>query len=107
MVSLHVDVQVVHAGGVERSSCWYSLAFRKSRFAGQSQMKLKGPTPLYNFSKLVRGTLPGYFDLMPYEYGAASLSKASSECLDLAYLNAVWRYSHKVGRKHFPVGIFE
>ena len=105
MAGLHVDVQVVHACGVKKTSYWCSLAFRKALLAGQAQIKLKEPCPVYNFAKLVKDTPPGYDELMPYEYGIACLIKDFVGCFDLAYLTAVWRYWHKAGRKHFPMCI--
>ena len=69
-------------------------------------MSLPEPDPGYNLVKLVDRMLPGYCQLMPYEYHVGPLLRSHGQCIDLAFLEAVWRYSRKLGEKRFPCGDF-
>jgi len=80
-----------------------STAFSKHVF-GDDQGKLADPMPASNLRKLMTATLPGYNKVFAGQYQAEALICANYSCLDLAYCEAVWRYSKLMGPKRFPPG---
>ena len=67
---------------------------------------MKEPDPIHNFQLLVESMLPAYSDIFGYEYQVGNLLRNNKMCLDLAFLEAVWRYSRKVGEPFFKCGDF-
>ena len=70
-------------------------------------MLLDEPGPSHNFKKLVERMLPAYSDLLSYEYHTGPLLRNNNMCLDLAFPEAVWRYSRKMSVQRFPCGDFK
>ena len=103
---LFLNVAVTRAGAKPPLPIWCTAAFRHFVFAGKSQLLLLEPEPAHNLAKLVERMLPCYSSLLPYEYHIGPLLRTHGQCLDLAFLEAVWRYSRKVGDKRFPCGDF-
>ena len=69
-------------------------------------MLLNGPGPTHNFQLLVERMLPASSEIFPYEYHVGNLMRNNRMCLDLAFLEAAWRYSRKVGEGFFQCGDF-
>ena len=103
---LFVNVAVPRAGAKPPLPIWCTAAFRHFVFGGKSQVLLLEPEPAHNLSKLLERMLPGYASILPYEYHIGPLLRTHGQCLDLAFLEAVWRYSRKIGDKRFPCGDF-
>jgi hypothetical protein len=103
---LFINVAVKHVGAKFNTPVWCTPSFRHFVFEGKSQLLLKEPEPAHNLVKLVNRMLPGYGELMPYEYQVGPLLRGHSQVVDLAFLEAVWRYSRKVGEKRFRCGNF-
>ena len=80
---------------------WCTTSFRHYVFGGTSQFLLPEPDPTHNFQLLVERMLPAYSEVFPYEYHVGNLLRGNRMCLDLAFLEAVWRYSRKVGETFF------
>ena len=101
-----VSVACTRTGDKPVFPVWCSSSFRHFVFGGKSQMFLAEPDAHHNFKKLVERMLPAYSDLLSYEYHTGPLLRNNKMCLDLAFLEAVWRYSRKIGEKRFPCGDF-
>ncbi len=97
---------VVRVGAKPGLPMWCTPSFRHFLLEGKSQLLLREPEPAPNLVKLVDRILPGYVSVMPYEYQLGPLLRGHANCVDLAFLEAVWRYSKKVGQKRFPCGDF-
>ena len=101
-ISVKVDKSKRPAG-----SHMASPAFAVVMFGRRSRESLTDPAPQTHFYRLIERLLPRYFELFPYEY--RSLNLVTNNCFnyDLAFLEAVWRYSRVLGENHFPCGWFD
>ena len=64
-----------------------------------------GHEPKFAFRKLVEALCPMYFDLFHVRYGLETLLTDSRHNLDLAFVAAVWRYTHVVGKEQYRFGV--
>ena len=101
-----VNVAKTYAARKDIVPVWCATSFRAWLFAGKSQAMLTEPDPIHHFTKLVGSMLPSYTEMFGYEYQLGNLLRNNKMCLDLAFLEAVWRYSRKVSKKHFECGDF-
>ena len=85
---------------------WCTTSFRHYLFGGKSQTLLAEPDPIHHFTMLVESMLPAYAEIFGYEYQVGNLLRNNKMCLDLAFLEAVWRYSRKVSKGLFECGDF-
>ena len=86
-------------------SIWCSEAFRARIFTGGGQHDQKFPNPVDHFYALIRKYLPGYIQLLPSEYHFTQLLGISKNCIDIAFLTAVWRYAERMSPTCFPCRI--
>ena len=105
-MQLFVNVALHRGGDKKPIPVWCSESFRHCVFAGKSQHTLDEPDPVHNLLKLVERMLPAYSELLSYEYHVGPLLRNNGMCLDLAFLEAVWRYSRKALFARFPCGDF-
>ena len=71
-------------------------------FTGGGQQEQKFPNPVDPFYALLRKYLPGYTQLLPSEYHFTQLLGISKNCIDIAFLTAVWRYAERMSPSYFP-----
>ena len=64
-----------------------------------------GHEPKYAFKRLLQALCPMYFDLFHVRYGMETLLTDSRHNLDLAFVAAVWRYTHVVGKEQYRFGV--
>ena len=64
-----------------------------------------GQEPKYAFRRLVEKLCPMYFDLFHVRYGLETLLTDSCHNLDRAFVAAVWRYTHVVGKEQYRFGV--
>jgi len=96
-----VNVAKTYAAQKDIVPVWCTTSFRAWLFAGKSQAMLTEPDPIHHFTKLVGSMLPSYTEMFGYEYQLGNLLRNNKMCLDLAFLEAVWRYSRKVTTNTF------
>ena len=101
-----VNVAKTYAARKDIVPVWCTTSFRHYLFGGKSQNLLAEPDPIHHFTKIVESMLPAYAEIFGYEYQVGNLLRNNKMCLDLAFLEAVWRYSRKVTKGLFHCGDF-
>ena len=97
------DVTLRKFDGKPRQATIYcSEAFRAQLFKDGGQYNQRDPNPEILLHNIITKYLPGYLSVLPTEYHFSSLVRHGRNCLDLAFLNAVWRYAERVDPKYFP-----
>ena len=87
-------------------SVWASESFAWYIFGNKPQKESKNKDPRIALREFCKQTLPGYLQTLGQRYTLAESMLRHSNCVDLAYVEAVWRYSRLMGEKWFPPGIF-
>jgi hypothetical protein len=87
---------------VKTSNLWASPAFCHSMFKG---VEPGGNEAKFAFRKLVERLCPRFFDLFCARYGLETLIAEADRNLDLAFVAAVWRYTHIIRRERYRAGI--
>ena len=90
--------------GKKVDAAWASPAFAHHLFGPKGQDAALNPQPLIHLRKLISTLLPGYSKVFDTSLQVESIMAAQHRCLDMAFLEAVWRYSKLMGGKAFPPG---
>ena len=85
-----------------QATIYASEAFRAQLLKDGGQYDQRDPNPVLHLHHIITKYLPGYLTVLPTEYHFSSLVRHGRNCLDLAFLNAVWRYAERVDPKYFP-----
>ena len=102
------DVPVKYAGASKKGhvAIWCSQSFMTHLFHGKDQEHATIHDPVVCLNKLIEASLPAYGKIIPDQFSAYQLLEHHNHCIDLAFLEAVWRYSRRVTAKRFSCGDF-
>ena len=64
------------------------------------------PNPVEAFRRLVNRIFPHYNRLLGVQGTMEDVLVENHRFLDIAFLDMLWRYSHVLGPKHYPDGMF-
>ena len=92
-------------GKSRQATLYCSDSFRSELFKDGGQFNQRDPDPEVPWQNIIRKYLSGYIAVLPAEYHFSALVRHGRNCLDLAFLNAVWRYAERVDPKYFPCPI--
>ena len=92
-------------GKSRQATLYCSESFRSELFKDGGQFNQRDPNPEVHLQNTIKKYLPGYLTVLPTEYHFSALVRHGRNCLDLAFLNAVWRYAERCDPKYFPCQI--
>ena len=84
---------------------WASESFTTHLINGKRRIK-QIPIHWYGWKQFIEAYLPAYSKIIPEQFSAYQLLEHHHHCIDLAFLEAVWRSSRRLTVKHFPCGDF-
>ena len=91
--------------GADGGTVWASEPLQAVLYKGHSCIVASASkNPPEDLGKLLAVTLPFFSELCGTRFRTATLLKTYSLCMDLAYLEAVFRYSVALGAAKFPAG---